>query len=477
MKKALSRGGGVMRIALYARVSTGSEEQEQALIQQLDRLRSAAAGHEAVEFIDVMSGSRDDRPQLAKLLAACKRGEVDRVIVSRLDRLSRSMAHGAQLLAYFSADDTPSLYALDDSLDLATVGGRLVARMLISLGQAETERLSERVSHGRAFQRRNLIPLGPTAPYGYRFNADRSNYELDPETADHARAVVAAFLEGGQLNATLRMAQSLPRCQWTSVIGLRAWLVNPTLIGCRVYGHDETYRDKDGRLKKRRKKPGEYSEVIPGAHEPLITPLQQAQAAAFLAEHANRKRSGLLPGYVRELTKLVTCAHCGRVMSYQHHVRLGPVYLRCVYFTCSAKPKNRIKVATVKAAIWARLQEAREQLLAVQVGHGLSTERLAEAQRLRRQIQELRAMGDPELQGAIDRKLQRLDVLLEEQARDEEMEHTPEQMRQALSDERYWQLAMADPALTRRMFTDYVEKVVVRDRAVEAVLLRFDRQE
>ena len=133
-------------------------------------------------------------------------------------------------------------------------------------------------------------------------------------------------------------------------------------------------------------------------------------------------------------------------------------------------------VATVKAAIWARLQEAREQLLAVQVGHGLSAERLAEAQRLRRQIQELRAMGDPELQGAIDRKLQRLDVLLEEQARDEEMEHTPEQMRQALSDERYWQLAMADPALTRRMFTDYVEKVVVRDRAVEAVLLRFDRQ-
>jgi DNA invertase Pin-like site-specific DNA recombinase len=463
-----------VRVALYARVSTGSEEQEQALVQQLERLRAAAAGHEASEFIDVMSGARDDRPQLAALLSACRRGEVDRVICTRLDRLSRSMAHGAQLLSYFSADDTPSLLALDDSLDLATVGGRLVARMLISLGQAETERLSERVSHGRAFQRRQLVPLG-RAPYGYRFTVDRKNYELDPETACDAKRLVALFLNGGQMSTTLRAAQAMPGCRLTSMAGLRSWLVNPTLIGCRVYGQDDKYRDKDGRLRKRRKRPGDYSEVVPGAHEPLITPLQQAQATALLSEHANRKRSGLLPGYVRELTKLVHCAHCGRVMGYQHHVRLGPIYLRCIYFTCSAKPKNRIKAQLVKDAIWARLQQAREQLLAVQVGHGLSVERLAEAQRLEHQIRELRAMADPELQAAIDRKLQRLDVLLQEQARNEEMEHTPEEIRQALSDERYWDLAKADPQLTRRMFTDYVERVLVRDRAVETVALRLDK--
>jgi DNA invertase Pin-like site-specific DNA recombinase len=463
-----------MRVALYARVSTGSEEQEQALTQQLDRLRAAAAGHEVTEYIDVMSGTRNDRPRLVAMLAACKRGEVDRVICTRLDRLSRSMAHGAQLLSYFSADDTPSLLALDDSLDLATVGGRLVARMLISLGQAETERLSERVNHGRAFQRRQLIPLG-RPPYGYRFTADRKNYELDPETAEDARRLMTLFLEGGQISATLRAAQAMPSCRLTSMAGLRSWLVNPTLIGCRVYGQDDKYRDSEGRLKKRRKKPGDYSEVVPGAHEPLITPLQQAQAVALLAEHANRKRSGLLPGYVLELTKLVHCAHCGRVMGYQHHVRLGPIYLRCTYFTCSAKPKNRIKVQPVKDAIWARLRQAREQLLAVEVGHGLSVERLVEAQRLERQIRELRAMADPELQAAIDRKLQRLDVLLQEQARNEEMEHTPEEIRQALSDERYWELAQNDPQLTRRMFTDYVERVLVHDRAVETVVLRLDK--
>lgn len=155
-----------MRIGIYARVSTGSDEQEAALDQQLDRLRAAAAGHETLEFIDVASGTRDDREQLKALMTACQRGQLDRVICTRLDRLSRSMAHGAELLSYFSADDTPSLLALDDALDLATIGGRLVARMLINLGQAESERLSERVKHGRAYQRKQLIPLGPKAPYG-----------------------------------------------------------------------------------------------------------------------------------------------------------------------------------------------------------------------------------------------------------------------------------------------------------------------
>jgi hypothetical protein len=55
------------------------------------------------------------------------------------------------------------------------------------------------------------------------------------------------------------------------------------------------------------------------------------------------------------------------------------------------------------------------------------------------------------------------------------MEHTPEEIRQALSDERYWQLAQNDPQLTRRMFTDYVERVLVRDRVVETVVLRLDK--
>lgn len=462
-----------MRIGLYARVSTGSDEQEAALEQQLDRLRAAAAGHDTVEFIDVASGTKDDRQQLNALMTACRVGQLDRVICTRLDRLSRSMAHGAELLNYFSAEDTPSLLALDDALDLDTIGGRLVARMLINLGQAESERLSERVRHGRAYQRKTMVPLGPKAPYGYRFNATRTNYELDPETAESARWLVQQFLKDGLLRPLLRQAKELPGCPWTSVPGMRSWLMNPTLAGYRVYGHDEIYRDQDGRVKKRRLKAGVYKQVIADAHEPLITAVDHAKVQALILEHMDRKSSGLLKGYVRELTKLVTCSHCGRHMSYQHHVRLGPIYLRCSYFPCASEKRNRIKVQTVKDAIWAKLKQHKERLLAYAVVQsGLMAGQLDEAMQLEREIRELEDRRDPDLSDAILRKRMKLENALQMQGHRLDVELKAGDIRKALDDPAYWQLMENNPEATRRMFTDWVKQVLVRDRAVEAVVLK-----
>jgi DNA invertase Pin-like site-specific DNA recombinase len=462
-----------MRVGLYARVSTSSDEQEAALEQQLDRLRASGTGHETVEFIDVASGTRDDRPQLKALLKACREGQLDRVICTRLDRLSRSMAHGAELLTYFSAEDTPSLLALDDALDLATIGGRLVARMLINLGQAESERLSERVRHGRSYQRKQLIPLGPKAPYGYRFNAERTNYELDPETAPAAQRLVDEFLVDGCLRRVLRLAKDLPGCPWTSVPGLRAWLMNPTLAGYRVYGHDESYRDDKGLLKKRRLKPGHYLEIIAEAHQPLITAVKHAQVQALIHEHSNRKISGLRPGYVRELTKLVVCSHCGRVMNYQHHVRLGPVYLRCAYFPCASEKRNRIKVQTVKDAIWAKLQANIETLVAYEMSRlGVRAGHLDEAVALEQEIRELEGRQDPDLREAILRKRMKLETQMQMHGHRLDIEEQPSTIRKALEDPEGWRQIASDPTTTRVVFTHFLEKVLVRDRKVEVVVLR-----
>lgn len=464
-----------MRVGLYARVSTGSDEQEAALEQQLDRLRAAGAGHETVEFIDVASGTRDDRPQLKALLKACRQGQLDRVICTRLDRLSRSMAHGAELLTYFSAEDTPSLLALDDALDLATIGGRLVARMLINLGQAESERLSERVRHGRNFQRKQLIPLGPKAPYGYRFNASRTNYELDPVTAAAARQLVEEFLVDGCLRRVLRLAKALPGSPWSSVPGLQAWLMNPTLAGYRVYGHDETYRDENGLLKKRRLKPGHYLEVIAEAHEPLISTVQHARVQALMHSHGNRKMSGLRPGYVRELTKLVVCSHCGRHMNYQHHVRLGPIYLRCAHFPCASERRNRIKVQTVKDAIWAKLQGNLDQLTCYLVTqNGYKSGQLEEAVALEQEIRELEERHDPDLQEAILRKRMRMQTVMQMHGHRLDVAVTPAEILRQLAKAENWQRLAADADATRAMFSLLVDRVLVRDRAVEAVVLRLD---
>ena len=143
---------------------TGSEEQQQALEQQDERLTQAAIANgddDPRRFTDVESGKRDDRQALTDLLAACRNGDVDVVIVTRLDRLSRSSAHGAELLRYFGLDSSPNLIALDDSLDLSTPGGRFMARLLISWAEAESDRLAERTRHGHAYRRKLNKPFGP----------------------------------------------------------------------------------------------------------------------------------------------------------------------------------------------------------------------------------------------------------------------------------------------------------------------------
>ena len=86
-----------VRVAIYARVSTLDQQPQ----NQLDELRryTLARGWESVEFVDHgVSGSKDRRPALDRLVADARRRKVDTVVVWRLDRLGRSLKHLVTLL-------------------------------------------------------------------------------------------------------------------------------------------------------------------------------------------------------------------------------------------------------------------------------------------------------------------------------------------------------------------------------------------
>lgn len=124
----------------YARVST--DGQDHAL--QLDALH--AAGCEKV-FVETASGSRTDRPELAKLLEMARQGDV--LVVWRLDRLARSLRH----LIDISDDLTRrgiALQSVTERIDGTTVSGRFMVAVLSALSQLEVETLRERTRAGLA---------------------------------------------------------------------------------------------------------------------------------------------------------------------------------------------------------------------------------------------------------------------------------------------------------------------------------------
>jgi DNA invertase Pin-like site-specific DNA recombinase len=146
------------RAALYARVSTLDQEPE----NQLAELRRYVAARDwvAIEYVDQgVSGAKDRRPALDRLVADARRRQVDTVVVWRLDRLGRSLKHLVTLLDEFHAVGV-GFVSLGEGIDLHTPAGRLQLHILAALAEFERARIAERVAAGLARARQNGTRLG-----------------------------------------------------------------------------------------------------------------------------------------------------------------------------------------------------------------------------------------------------------------------------------------------------------------------------
>ncbi|TAL94860.1 MAG: recombinase family protein [Paraburkholderia sp.] len=122
----------------YARVST----QDQSL--ELQREALIKAGCEKV-FEDTVSGTRADRPGLAKVLEMLR--ESDTLVVWKLDRLGRSVRQLVDLVGDLHRQGV-QFKSLADSIDTGTPSGRFFFRVMASLAEMERELTIERTRAG-----------------------------------------------------------------------------------------------------------------------------------------------------------------------------------------------------------------------------------------------------------------------------------------------------------------------------------------
>jgi DNA invertase Pin-like site-specific DNA recombinase len=134
-------------IAIYVRVST---KQQDMRSQEPDLERWAAAQDQPVNWYrDTFTGKTMNRPGWTKLEAAIQRGEVATVVCWRLDRLGRT-AKGLTALFDDLHKGKVNVVSLREGIDLSTPAGRMVANMLASVAQFETECRAERILAGQA---------------------------------------------------------------------------------------------------------------------------------------------------------------------------------------------------------------------------------------------------------------------------------------------------------------------------------------
>jgi DNA invertase Pin-like site-specific DNA recombinase len=138
-----------LRVAIYARVSTAGNNQSPEM--QTRELREYCAHRGwivAGEYVDVgISGAKEKRPELDRLLGDAHRRRFDAVVVWKFDRFARSVSHLLRALEGFQSLGI-EFVSLSEQLDTSTPTGKMVFTVLGAVAELERSLIVERVRAG-----------------------------------------------------------------------------------------------------------------------------------------------------------------------------------------------------------------------------------------------------------------------------------------------------------------------------------------
>jgi DNA invertase Pin-like site-specific DNA recombinase len=148
-------------VALYARVSTANGHQNPAMQLRELRLHAHKQGWKIIgEYVDHgVSGTKESRPELNRLMEDAKAGKVGIIATWKLDRLGRSLRHLVNLLDSLRTIGV-TFFSLRDNIDLQTSTGQLQYHLLAAFAQFERDLIGERVKAGLAHAKSRGVRLG-----------------------------------------------------------------------------------------------------------------------------------------------------------------------------------------------------------------------------------------------------------------------------------------------------------------------------
>lgn len=211
---------------IYSRQSVDKRDSV-SIESQIELCRYETRGGDYRVFSDRgFSGGSTDRPAFRRMLAALRQGEGDRVIVYRLDRISRSILDFANMMEEFRRLGV-AFVSCTEKFDTATPMGRAMLHICIVFAQLERETIQLRAADSYAARRRRGFFMGGPVPYGFQLEdvtidgVHTRRYAPQPEEAAHIRQICALYADRKHsINDVVRLlsAQSAADCRgrpWT----------------------------------------------------------------------------------------------------------------------------------------------------------------------------------------------------------------------------------------------------------------------
>jgi len=254
------------------------------------------------------SGAKFDRPELQKMFSLVKNKQIERVLIWKIDRLSRKLSHLLNILELFEANDV-ELISVSENFDINTPVGKLLLGMLGSVAEFERDSIIQRIKAIKNTRKRvKRLPLG-NPPYGLVMDKNRGmlvqdnglGCELIRRIFDLANDGIGAMRIAEYLNNN-GFKTKLNRRFDSSTVG--RMLNNPTYAGMI---------EIDGNLEK-------------GNIEPIIDfdAYMKVQGAMQRRRYQNRS-----PASKHLLTGLLKCSVCGSGLVSSGHYAEGKRFYRC----------------------------------------------------------------------------------------------------------------------------------------------------
>lgn len=474
----------MLPIALYGRVSKKEQAHDsEALPRQLWQLNRAAESFdgEAVEYVDIQSGRRDDRPEFQKLLGLIQSKAVSMVVLTRIDRITRDLETNAKLAKLFEASQV-RIYEilLGRTIDWKNPNDwEYFVRSGVK-AESESRMLSARIKQTLEWHRVQGKAVGYVG-FGYRRSED-NRIEPDPEQWPKAIAMVRIYIEenGGRTAAVKRIRDELGIER--TMNGLSNWIRSPLIRGHTRYGTVLP----DGR----RKPNGPQVTVIEGTHASLFDAPELQEINALkeverILRERKYKKGKIGPATIRPLSGLVFCKRCGAVNHIKTTKWKGRPNQQYLYLACSAHAEKQsqcgkaangpvyVRYEVVDDAVVEALRQRGTALAALVVNAAKEQppEETEEMITLRAQIGKLEAMDDPDLAAAIATKKKALNQLVLELNRgdDSDIQLAREQLVQFAAVPAFWAIATVEEK--KAIYRDFVAKVLVDGDDIEVKLL------
>lgn len=190
----------VETIAIYVRVSTQEQAKEgYSIDEQLDRLRKYCEAHDwklIKEYPDGgFSGAKLDRPALQQLIKDVETGKISKVLVYKLDRLSRSQKDTLYLIEDVFLKNGTDFISMTENFDTSTPFGKAMIGILSVFAQLEREQIKERMNMGKVGRAKEGRWMGShVVPIGYRYTDGR--LVVEPYEAQIIKLIFEKYASG-----------------------------------------------------------------------------------------------------------------------------------------------------------------------------------------------------------------------------------------------------------------------------------------